>query len=97
MIHKLEAFKPRDIAKNAIASFAAVATYKYTKEQILDRTDHDPDDKIVRVGATVAGSTASWGTRKVTDSYIDQIADWLSARFFPKEPETEAPEVPTES
>jgi len=89
----LKALNVRDIAKNAINAFVGAATYKYTKQQILERTTHEPDDITVKVSATVAGSTAHMLTSKHSDAYVDKIADWYAARKTAKQ----TPEVPTES
>lgn len=96
MHHTLKAFDIRDIAKNSINAALAVSAYKQTKEQILLRTEHTPDDLTVRVGATVAGSTASMATRKYTDTMVDKIADWLVSRQTAK-PDPKPTEVPTTS
>jgi hypothetical protein len=92
MHHTLKALKPRDIAKNSINAAIATATYTQTKDQILARTEHDPDDITVRVGATAAASTASAFSRRYTDVYVDKIADWLAARRSAKK-STQEPAV----
>ena len=96
MHYALESFQVRDIAKNAINATVASAAYKYTKEQIINRTEHDSDDITVRVSATAVGSTTSWAARKQTDRLVDTIADWLVARRNVKKTE-QPPEVPTKS
>ncbi len=95
MKHKLNALNVRDIAKNAINAAVAAATYKYTKEQLVERTEHEPDDLIVRVGATAAGSSASLAARPGIDNTIDKIADWINVRRG--KPTPIIAEVPTES
>lgn len=89
----LKALDVRDIAKNAINALVAAAAYKYAKEQILERTEHDPDDITVKVVANVAGSTAYKVTSTHSDVYVDKIADWYVARKTAKK---QTPE-PTES
>jgi len=89
----LKAFNVRDIAKNAVNAAIGAAAYKYAKEQILERTDHQPDDITVKVGANIAGSTAYMATSKHSDVYVDKIADWYVARRTAKQ----TPEEPTES
>lgn len=87
----MPAFTARNVAKYAVKTIIAAKVSDSTANAIVNYTDHEEDELIVRIPAHVVGWGVSDKLQPYTDAMVDKTVDWFAAKRNKPE-STETPE-----